>query len=1057
MNRLAVVFFLFFSLVLVSRVEAQESVGHWRFDETDGSVTFQNGAELSKGRFSYGLTLDGVDDYAEVAPDPAFSAPPLSVSLWVKPLVSPPSTNAILVRKLHSANPWISYQVIHRASDGRVGFTVSDPSGFVTRIFSDEPAEAGEWVHVVATLSAAGEMGLFVDGRAQTDTDTAPAVLIADSFLSIGGDANNGYFAGQIDDVRVFDAVLDAQDVRSLTYGYACDTIPDPAPNSPFTNDEHTVLANGITRTQRVEDPYVHSVSLYLPLAELPEQSKIKCGFLDVTEPPYNADPTGNTISTDAFNQALEDGRRYMMAVFVPPGNYLIDDTIECAQGLMSEPAVGPNRKFVVEDRQGACVLVGSRAQTDLTPFAGEDVARPRLTLIMTNDSPDFRNVDNPRPLIHFWARCNWLSCNDNNLPAPGISFNNAVIGIDIDVSGYAGAAGIDLDGAQGSSLEDITIKATDSFGGLLALPAPGGGTHNITVIDGRYGINTRTNWADETSLGSVPVLTGSTFRGQTVSAIRYTQLETLSAVGLDIEMASGATTAIDMYGWSHSAGYLTVVDSSIRFVDASTSNTAISSNRSVYAQNLYVENTDTTVSTADNGTSATLSGNPTGWRHYPEYAAFVTPRANHVTPFDQYYTTTYLDGIAQSSNEYGETDFVDNQPPAPSLQLQHQWHEPTFPHWESPDAVNVKLPPYNAQGDFTSNDNWPIQRAVNENDIVFIPKGYYNLKNTIELQENTALIGTARHLSHLIVNQTDGAFGDPTNPQPAVRSPYSPTATTTLNQISINQPTEYAGAFPLQWRSGADSLIRSINITSRSLTRSSGNPQPSVPQVLISTAHGGGRWYGYFRDFRYSGNGWSDSATFRMIKVDGTNQKLVFYDFNPEGQSTGGSAKAEINNASDVTIYAYKDENRQTSLLINDSNVQLYGYGGFGYGDDNQALFEIDGDSNVILAGLVTRGVASQNDVNKWWIVRDRTLNPATCTHTDSGICVTDNLDRPILYKAGTVSTVDVPTHISLSHSETAGLPPATQLTIALLASLFIAATTLIFHTRKRDQQTKH
>jgi hypothetical protein len=100
--------------------------------------------------------------------------------------------------------------------------------------------------------------------------------------------------------------------------------------------------------------------------------------------------------------------------------------------------------------------------------------------------------------------------------------------------------------------------------------------------------------------------------------------------------------------------------------------------------------------------------------------------------------------------------------------------------------------------------------------------------------------------------------------------------------------------------------MIREINVTSRSKNNSyTGNPAPKVPQVLIS-GHGGGRWYGYFRDFRFL-DAWTDSPGFRLVKISGTSEPLTFYHFYPEGQAHVYT-KAEITNASNVNIFGYKD-----------------------------------------------------------------------------------------------------------------------------------------------------
>ena len=78
--------------------------------------------------------------------------------------------------------------------------------------------------------------------------------------------------------------------------------------------------------------------------------------------------------------------------------------------------------------------------------------------------------------------------------------------------------------------------------------------------------------------------------------------------------------------------------------------------------------------------------------------------------------------------------------PPA-DLQTRHLW-SPRFPSFESPGAANVKTAAYGARGDGRADDTQALQRAIDENEIVFLPKGCYRLTRTLELRPNTKLIG---------------------------------------------------------------------------------------------------------------------------------------------------------------------------------------------------------------------------------------------------------------------------------------------------------------------------
>jgi hypothetical protein len=55
-------------------------------------------------------------------------------------------------------------------------------------------------------------------------------------------------------------------------------------------------------------------------------------GCLDVTQPPYLADPTGTKDSTAALQRAVNDARDRGLVCFFPEGTYVVSDTISCEQ-----------------------------------------------------------------------------------------------------------------------------------------------------------------------------------------------------------------------------------------------------------------------------------------------------------------------------------------------------------------------------------------------------------------------------------------------------------------------------------------------------------------------------------------------------------------------------------------------------------------------------------------------------------------------------------------------------------------------------------------------------
>jgi len=97
-----------------------------------------------------------------------------------------------------------------------------------------------------------------------------------------------------------------------------------------------------------------------IPLSSVPgairngqTDAALNIGFLDVTEPPYNADNTGASDATAAFQQALDDGYAYNFSVWVPKGIYSISSLnmyqVFGYAPVFGAPFGGQNRKFAMQ------------------------------------------------------------------------------------------------------------------------------------------------------------------------------------------------------------------------------------------------------------------------------------------------------------------------------------------------------------------------------------------------------------------------------------------------------------------------------------------------------------------------------------------------------------------------------------------------------------------------------------------------------------------------------------------------------------------------------------
>ena len=626
--------------------------------------------------------------------------------------------------------------------------------------------------------------------------------------------------------------------------------------NSSLGTD--TAIAHWDHLTVMRNQPYCLAPTVFGPVGDGVEleapalgasQSLAQWGLLDVTKPPFNADPTGQKDATQALQHAINYAREHYLETFFPTGTYKVSDTLSCAQALIMRTS-----DKLVNDREGSCVLLGSRA----------GVNRPKIFL--APNSPGYDDPSHPKHVVHLWARSYQ---GDPEAEQANISYNQMFVNIDIEVGmGNSGAIGIRHRAAQGSSVQESTIDVTYGFAGLDGAAGSGGSHADINVIGGQYGLYLLESQP-------APSITGITLSGQTRSAILYGGRQTLSAVGVKITVPANATgPAIKVKGRSANLGQISLVDSEIRFELPNITNTAIWTDSSLYLNNVYVKNAGNIVETEEGDQ---LAGNFNGWRRVREYANGIQPPPYTISGNTyQYEAPVYLDGVRTTTDVI--EPMTDGVAPPANLQAQHLW-DANFPSWESPGAVNVKQPPYNAKGDGITDDTAAIQQAINENEIVFLPKGYFRISSTLKLRPITKLIGVSRTLSTLLAQTGANAFSDAANPEPLVLTANDANARTVLAFLHINAQVDEPGVYALHWRAGQNSVFRATNVSRYSPFGHAGVPGKKMPDdstnpLVLITDNGGGKWYNFTPALhKFTGN-WNLCG---LIQLGQIMQQFVF------------------------------------------------------------------------------------------------------------------------------------------------------------------------------------
>ena len=200
---------------------AVASSAHWKLDDGSGLTaldsvgghdgTLTNGPVWSIAGIRDGaLEFDGTDDYIEVphADTLSFSSQ-LTISAWINN-TSPSSFDAFRILSKETPGASDNYWLAMQGQSLWFGVGGNFFSGSAT--LSDNT-----WHHVAAVFDDTGnDVRLYVDGASAGQYPTGASLIPNTSPLRIGGNWENKYWQGLLDDVRLYDEALSAADIAAL-------------------------------------------------------------------------------------------------------------------------------------------------------------------------------------------------------------------------------------------------------------------------------------------------------------------------------------------------------------------------------------------------------------------------------------------------------------------------------------------------------------------------------------------------------------------------------------------------------------------------------------------------------------------------------------------------------------------------------------------------------------------------------------------------------------------------------------------------------------------------
>jgi len=174
--------------------------------------TVSGARRLTSTPFGRALRFDGVDDWVTINDNPSLSlATGMTLQAWVYPTAAMKGWATALVKEL-SGQPVYS---LYANGDGQRPASIVTTGGAERILSSGGTLPTNAWTHLASTYDGANQM-LYVNGVLVGSRPQAGSISISGGKLRIAGNSVWGeYFAGYIDEVRVYNRALSQAEIAA--------------------------------------------------------------------------------------------------------------------------------------------------------------------------------------------------------------------------------------------------------------------------------------------------------------------------------------------------------------------------------------------------------------------------------------------------------------------------------------------------------------------------------------------------------------------------------------------------------------------------------------------------------------------------------------------------------------------------------------------------------------------------------------------------------------------------------------------------------------------------
>ena len=487
---------------------------------------------------------------------------------------------------------------------------------------------------------------------------------------------------------------------------------------------------------------------------------------------------------TRAIQAALDaargdSGAKAPAVVYVPPGDYLISDTLRV---------------------------------WGFTTLRGCSTSPPTLRLAPA--APGFGNVSALRPLLA--STSGWgvnLTAGlppwwHNTLPSNFLFYQQVhALSLDVSAAGNDGAVALYWCVAQQTSVRDVRITVGGAFSGIDMCqlpgyaPAPGGGSggggsiEDVSVSGGAYGIR--------------GMASQYAFRGLRLAGARVAALALLDFVWtfafVDVAIADTPAALVTRGLGDRHSTLVALVDAVLANITGPAALVLGGAGTPTFLQNVTLRGSAACTAVVANATSAGAldavwlaadggGGGGGGATLVERWVGWLDDGAPGVGNFV---------GGARSPES---RTALPGAPRAPLASLARPWLD------------DLAAPPCNAvtdcgaRGDGASDDTAALQRCLDACEAVYLPFGVFLVTDTLNLSARTALTGEM--LSNIRLAPHAPGFGAAGAPRALLDTPDDAAARVRITDVSLGAGAGNAGAVLLRWRAGgAGSGLWDVNV----------------------------------------------------------------------------------------------------------------------------------------------------------------------------------------------------------------------------------------------------